>query len=204
MKLHYMRSMNPRKACVVAKHLELPVEYVLIDVARGGLQRPEYLALNPNGLAPVLEVEGRTIWESAAIMVYFALRAGSELWPVRDPNKQVDVVRWMTWDAWQFGPCAGTFYFEHLIKPHLLKLPTDAEAVRQQLEPFHRLARVLDSHLRDHEFLANDALSLADFCVGVLLPWAEEIHLPIAEYPNVQRWHARLMELPAWRNPWPE
>jgi glutathione S-transferase len=51
--------------------------------------------------------------------------------------------------------------------------------------------------------LVGDRLSIADFCVGVLVPHAAEIELPVADYQNIQRWHGRLMELDAWRDPWP-
>lgn len=203
MKLHYMRTMNPRKACATAKHLNLPVEYVPIDVARGGLQSADYLGLNPNGLAPVLEDDGYTLWESAAIMAYFAVKARSPLWPAEDPAKQVEVLRWISWDLCHFAPHAGAFYFENDIKPRFGLGAPDAEALRAAAPAFHKSAHILDRHLATREYLVGDTLTIADFCVGVLLPDAGEIELPVADYRHIQRWHERLMSLPAWRDPWP-
>ena len=201
MKLHYMKSMNPRKCCATAKHLGLDVEYVPIDFTKGGLSAPEYLALNPNGRAPVLEDEGRTIWESAAIMLHFALKARSSMWPANDPQRQVEVLRWISWDASEFAPCTGTYYFENYIKPNLFGAPADQAAIDAKTRRLHDSARVLDNHLARHEFLAGRGLTIADFIVAVLLPVATEIGLPLEGYTNVQRWHAQLMKIDAWR--WP-
>jgi glutathione S-transferase len=199
-----MKSMNPRKCCATAKHLGLDVEYVPIDFTKGGLSAPEYLALNPNGRAPVLEDEGKTIWESAAIMLHLALKAGSSMWPANDPQRQVEVLRWISWDAFHFAPHAGTIYFENYIKPQIGLGEADQRQIEASTPPLHQAAAVLDAHLAGQEFVAGDRLTIADFCVGVLLPQAEEIELPLGGYANIQRWHAGLMKLEAWRNPWPE
>ena len=54
MKLYYYETLNPQKACAVAKYLGSPVEFVRIDLAKGENRKPEYLALNPNGKVPTL------------------------------------------------------------------------------------------------------------------------------------------------------
>ena len=55
MKLFYEQTINPRKACVVARYLNSPVDYVHIDLSKGENRTPEYLAINPNGKVPALE-----------------------------------------------------------------------------------------------------------------------------------------------------
>ena len=86
MKLYYFETMNPRKACVTAKYLGSPVEYVRLDARKGEHKSPAHLARNPNGKVPVLVDGDKTLWESAAIMVYLANKAGSDLWPARGPR----------------------------------------------------------------------------------------------------------------------
>jgi len=198
-KLYYFKTMNPRKACAAAKYLDVPVEYVQIRNPRA----PEHLARDPNGRVPVLEDGGTTILESAAIMVHLSMKAGSDFWPSADPRRQVEVLRWISWDAFHFAPHAGSFYFENLIKTQFKLGRPDPAALEASVAPFHKAAKVLDTHLANHKYLVGDALSVADFVVAVLLPWAEEIELPVAEYANIGRWHADLMQLDAWRNPWP-
>lgn len=203
MRLHYMQTMNPRKVCALAKHLRIPLEYVLVNVRAGGLRSPEFLALNPNGRVPVLEDGETVIWESAAIMVHLAAKAGSDMWPLNDPRTQAEIVRWISWDASDFAPSTGTYYFENYVKPNLFGAPPDQAAIDAKTRRLHDSARVLDKHLAGHEYLVGSTLTIADFIVAVLLPIATEIGLPLEGYSNVQRWHAQLMKLEAWRDPWP-
>ena len=115
MKLYYSETLNPRKACAVAKYLNSPVEYVHVDLAKGEHRKPPFLAINPNGKVPALEDGEKRIWESNAIMGYLAQAAGSDIWP-RD-DRQIEVLRWLSWDAQHFSRHAGTLYFENIIKP---------------------------------------------------------------------------------------
>lgn len=61
----------------------------------------------------------------------------------------------------------------------------------------------MNDHLRGRKFLLGDALTIADFSVGVTLPYADKAKIPVGEFPEVLRWHDRLIELPAWREPFP-
>jgi glutathione S-transferase len=205
MKLFYMPTMNPRKVCAAAKYLGSPLEYVRIDVEHGELKQPHYLALNPNGRAPVLQKDdGTTLWESAAIMAYLAQQAGrSDFWPSDDPERQVEVVRWISWDLCEWMQNTGAFYFEHHIKPMFGMGDPDRAALAEKVEPLHAAARVLDAHLEGKPFLTGDAPTVADFCTGVLLPYQKEIELPLADFRNIQRWRERLLEIEAFRDPWP-
>jgi glutathione S-transferase len=202
MKLYYAETMNPRKVCAVAKHLGLPIEFVRVDLRNGEQRTPDYLAINPNGKVPLLIDGDLHLWESTAIMVHLAVKAGSDLWP-SDARGQVEVLRWLSWDLTHFSRHGATLYFEHVIKAYIgLGEPRPA-AVEEATGFFRNFAAVLDAHLATREFLVDGKLSIADFSVGVLLPWAREARLPIEEFPNVVRWHERMLALPAWREPFP-
>ena len=92
MKLYYAETLNPRKVCAVARYLNVPVEFARVDLSKGENRTAAFLALNPNGKVPVLEIAGRTLWEANAIMCYLARAAQSDLWP--DDERQIDVIRW--------------------------------------------------------------------------------------------------------------
>jgi glutathione S-transferase len=94
-------------------------------------------------------------------------------------------------------------YFEHHIKPFLGLGDVNPAAVEEANGFYKRFAAVLDAHLAQREYLVGDKLSIADFGVGVLLPWMNDAKLPIQDFANVMRWHERLMALPAWREPFP-
>lgn len=202
MKLYYAEVLNPRKACALARHVGAPVTFVHVDLAKGEHRRPAFLALNPNGKVPVLETEGGSLWESSAIMCFLARRTGSPLWPEEEEG-QIELLRWLSWDGQHFAPAAGGLYFEHVIRPMFGLGPPDPAAVETATGDFRKYARVLDDHLQGRAYLLGDALSVADFAVAAALPYAEAARIPLADFPAVARWHARLEALPAWREPFP-
>ena len=202
MKLFYMETLNPRKACAVARYLNSPAQFVRVDLAKGEQRTPEFLAINPNGKVPALQDGDTTLWEADAIMGYLARAAQSDLWPA-DGRRQIDLMRWLSWNAQHFTRHAGTLYFQYLIKPAFGMGGPDPTAVDEATGYFRRFAAVLNDHLRGRRYLVGDALTIADFSVAVALPYAGAAHIPIAEFPEIDRWHARLNELPAWREPFP-
>jgi len=201
-KLYYAETLNPRKACAVVKHLNSPVEFVRVDLGKGEHKSPAFAAMNPNLKVPVLDIGTRTIWESNAILCFLARFAGSELWP--EDERQVDVMRWLNWDAQHFAPAAGAFYFEYIIKPMFGIGKPDAAALGEATANFRKYGAVLNDHLRGRRYLLGDQLTVADFAVAITLPYAKAAHIPVAEFPEIERWHERLCELPAWREPFPE
>jgi len=200
-KLYYAEVLNPRKACAVAKYLDSPVDYVRVDLRQGEHLTPSFRAINPNAKIPVLEDGERTIWEADAIMCHLARRAGSELWPHDD--RQVDVLRWMSWNHVHFTRHAGQLYFEHVIKPRFGGRPANEAKVAEALKAFPVAAAVLEAHLAERSFLVGDALTLADFAVAGTLPYAAEARLPLDAFPAIRRWHDRLLAVDAWREPFP-
>jgi glutathione S-transferase len=203
MQLYYFETLNPRKACAVARYLNSPVEFKRIDLGKGEQKSPQFLAINPNGKVPALSDGGLKLWEANAIMCYLAKAAGSELWP-SDTAGQIDLQRWLSWNSEHFTRHAGSLYFQHLIKPRFLGQAPDAKAVEEATGFFKQFAQVLDDHLRDRPYLLGERLSLADFAVAVTLPYAQEAKIPVAGFPAIVRWHDRLTELPAWRQPFPD
>ena len=202
MKLYYFETLNPRKACAVARYLNSPVEFVRVDLGKGEHKKPEFLAINPNGKVPALVDGDRRLWEANAIMAHLARAADSDLWP-RD-DRQIELTRWLSWNADHFTRHAGTLYFQHIIKPALLRAEPDPKAVEEAISFLRPFAQVLNDHLRGRKYLLGDTLTIADFAVGVTLPYAEKAKIPVDEFPEIERWHARLNELPAWRQPFPE
>lgn len=202
MKLYYFDVLNPRKVCALARYLNLPVEFVHVDLGKGAHKTPAFLAMNPNAKVPVLVDGATTLWESNAILCYLARKAGSDLWPADE--RQFEVLRWLMWDATEFAPQAGTLYFEHVIKSRFGIGGPDPAEVQQATQGFLRFAAVLEAHLRGRSFLVGEALSVADFAVAISLPYAQQAQLPLQDFPEIRRWHAQMNALPAWREPFPE
>ena len=201
MQLYYFETSNPRKACAVARHLNVPVDFVRLDLTKGENKTPEYLAINPNGKVPALVDGDVCLWEATAIMCYLADKAGSDLWP--KDSRQIEVLRWISWDLMHFSRHAGTLFFQHAIKARFGFGDPDPAAVEEAMGFFRRFAAILNEHLKGRQYLVGDGLTVADFSVGSLLPDAAAAKLPLEEFPEIQRWYAQLEQLPAWREPFP-
>lgn len=202
MKLFYATTLNPRKACAVARYLDTPVTFVYVDLLKGEHHSPAYLAINPNARVPALVDGDTTLWEADAIMCHLARKAGSELWP-SDSARQIEVMRWLSWNSQHFSSHTSALYFEYLIKPVLGLGAANAPAVEQAVSGFRRSAAVLDHHLRDRRYAAGDDITVADFALASGFPYAGDTHVPFNDYPHVARWYAELDALPAWRDPYP-
>jgi glutathione S-transferase len=203
MRLHYSDTLAPRKTCAAARHLGLPIAFRFVDLERGAHKAPEYLAINPNGKVPALEDGALRLWESNAIICHLAMRAGSNLWP-RDAAGQVEALRWMSWEADALNRHGGALYFEHIIKPRFALGPPEEAVLAAETRHFRAAASVVEAHLDGRRFLLGDALSVADFAVAAVLPYAGAAQIPLADFPRMARWHDRLMALPAWADPYPK
>ncbi|MGL4285533.1 MAG: glutathione S-transferase family protein [Phreatobacter sp.] len=201
MKLYYFDTLNPRKACVAARYLKSPVSFVHVDLSKGENRKPEFLAVNPNGKVPALTDGDRSLWEADAIMCYLADKAGSDIWP-RD-DRQIDVVRWLSWNAQHFTRHAGVLYFEHVIKARFGLGEPNHQAIDEATAHLRRFAAVLNDHLSGRDWLVGDRLTVADFATAVTLPYADKAQIPLADFPAIVHWHDRLNQLEAWREPFP-
>ncbi len=201
MKLYYSDILSARKACAVARYLNSDIEYVYLDLAKGDQQKPAYLAINPNGKVPTLIDGNRRLWEADAVICALAEKAGSDLWP-RDA-RQIDIVSWFSWNAQHLYRHAGALYFEHIVKRRFGIGEPDPAVVEQEIGEFRRYAAVLNAHLESHQWLVGGDLTVADFSVGITLPYARQAAMPLHEFPAVRRWHDRLSQIEAWREPFP-
>jgi glutathione S-transferase len=201
MQLYYSDILSSRKACAVARYLKSPVEFRYLDLLKGDQQQPAYLAVNPNGKVPTLIDGEHVVWEADAVICYLAKRAGSDLWP--DDLRQIDIIRWFSWNAQHFYRHGGTLYFENIVKRRFGLGEPDAAAVREAQEEFRRYAAVLTEHLEDRQWLVGDAITVADFSVAITLPYADQAAMPLSEFPVVRRWLDRLNAIEAWREPFP-
>ena len=75
--------------------------------------------------------------------------------------------------------------------------------LRKRRASFKQFAQVLERSPARAQVSAGRALTIADFAVGVTLPYAAKAKIPVGGFPEIERWHARLNELPAWREPFP-
>jgi glutathione S-transferase len=200
MKLYVFPTGRVLAIVALKNHLALDCEVQPIDLGRGDQLTPQYLALNPNKKMPTLEHDGFALWESNAILFYLAARhPDRELWP-SDVRCQADVLRWLAWESahWD-AESIGMVSYEKASKVVLGLGPSDPAFVARGEQNFRRFAAVLNDSLKGKACLVGEQLTIADFSVGGLVPSAERVGLPVADFPEIVRWYKGLAALPAWR-----
>ena len=203
MRIYWIKAQAPRRVLALAKHLGLEADFVAIDLKSGGLKSPEFAALNPNKKAPVL-VDGETVlWESSAIMAYLCNKAGSDMWPTQ-PNEQVEVLRWLSWNDCHWAPAVAPFYFEHIVKSTFGLGPPNREPLKAGVPELLRYASVLDGQLAGRAYVTLGRLTIADFYLASMANYWCESEMPLEGHTNIVRWLDGLARIPAWAKPWPE
>jgi glutathione S-transferase len=195
-------SPNVRKVSAVIAHLGIDdIEHQLVNLAKGEHKQADFLAINPMGKLPALADErGLILWESNAICQFLCDRAGDSSFYPRDAQRRADIARWLFWEASAWAQPVEILTHENVRKPMLGVGEPDANRVKQGEEQFRPLAALLDEHLSTRKFLVGDTVTLADFVVAGAATYIERGRFPIADFPHLQAWWARLNEIPAWKD----
>lgn len=181
-------SSNVKKVLWCAEELGLPYERIDAGGAFGRLADPEFRALNPNGMVPVIEDDGVVAWESNAIVRYLAARHGAgTLWP-EDPAVRVLGDRWMDWVHLMAAPYAT------VVGNVVRKAPADRDhaAVAAGIERLSELFARVDAHLAREPYLGGAAFTMADIPLGAYIYAWFEMPIERPAMPHLEDWYHRL------------
>ncbi len=192
MRLHdNIESGNGYKARLILKLTGRPFTWVGYDTYAGETRTPAFLALNPVGKIPVLELDdGLLLPESNAILWYCA--DGTPNLP-EDPRDRAQVLRWMCFEQYSHEPFIGvarswlTHYPED--EKRMALLPEKQAGGREALA-------VMDGHLAEHDWFVGDTYSIADIALYVYTHVAGEGGIELAPYPAVRAWLDRVAAQP--------
>jgi glutathione S-transferase len=200
MKLYFHPfSGNSRRVLLVATHLDVPLERIEIDLPKGEQRGAPHKSRNPNGLVPVLEDDGFVLWESRAIMQYLAERTPGQTLLPTGVRERADVQRWLYWCAAHMAPSNTILVFENFVKARTGRGEPDPAAIARGEALVAQNAAILDAHLADKTWVAQDRLTLADLSLSASFALAGPARLPIAPYANLRAWLGRVQELDAWK-----
>jgi len=186
---------NGYKVSILLEELKLPYNVIFVDLEKKEQKKTEYLKLNPNGRIPTIvdhDNDDFTVFESGAILIYLAEKSGQFL-PSDNKERSV-VLQWLMFQMGGVGPMQGQAHVFYRYTPKKIKY-----AIERYQKETMRLYTVLDTQLKEHEYLAGD-LSIADIATwpGVRsFRWAG---LDIENLPHLQRWLDVLSERPAFQN----
>lgn len=177
---------------------ELGLEHVRHNAGGsfGGLDTPEYAAMNPNGLVPTIRDNGFALWESQAIIRYLARTYGHGGLMPDDPQQAAVADQWMEWSA---GTANRAIFpvFWSLVRTEPAE--RDMAAVAAQARRAGETLRVIDNHLADRAFVAGETLTVGDIPLGAMMYRYVNLDIERPELPNLERWYARLCERPAYQ-----
>lgn len=179
---------NCYKPRLLLAKLGRPFRHVETSSLDGSTRTPEFLARNPNGKVPLLELEdGRTLAESNAMLLY--LGEGTRFLPA-DSFDRALIAQWLFFEQYSHEPYIA-------VRRAVLKYPSRArEATSEKLAATlaggEKALAVMEAQLAKTPFLAGYALSVADIALYAYTHEAEVGGFDLARYPAVMRWLARV------------
>ena len=178
---------NCHKVRVTLDALGLPYQWNEIDILRGTTRTPEFLAMNPNGKVPVIEIEpGTYLSESNAILCYLA--DGTRLLPEARLAK-AQVLQWLFFEQYSHEPYIAVARF-------LRKFHPDPESQRaiadSKMAGGYRALDVMESHLSRGPFFVADRFTIADIALFAYTHAAADGGFDLGRFPAVGAWIDRV------------
>ncbi|EPZ9322237.1 glutathione S-transferase family protein [Salmonella enterica subsp. enterica] len=191
-------STNVKKVLWTLEELELPYDQILAGGKYGVNQDADYLAMNPNGLVPLLKDDETDLllWESNAIVRYLAAQYGqNRLW-VDNPARRAEGEKWMDWANQTLSPA------HRVILMGLVRTPPekrDQAAIEAGIEKCDSLFALLDDALAHQSWFSGDNFGTGDIAIAPFVYNLLNVDLKWTPRPNLERWYQQLTERPAFR-----
>jgi len=196
-------SINVRKVLWLAHELSLPLEREDWGSGFQSTRTPEFLALNPNGLVPVLLDQGFVLWESNSICRYLAARQQrADLLPaptVHDGSlaRRARVEQWMDWQA---GELNNAWRYVFMARVRKSPAHRDEAAIAASESAWHQHMSLLEAQLLSQgPWVMGADFTLADIVLGLSVNRWRMTPMQRPRLPAVEAYHERLMQRPGYR-----
>lgn len=193
---------NPRRVRVFLAEKGIDVPLVQVNMQQGEHKTPEFLAKNPSGKVPVLELDdGTCIGESVAICRYFEAlqpepslfgRTPAEIGRIDMVNRQLEFeLLGPIGQAWVNGPIVA-----RMAAGRFTQIPEAKALGEKAARAFYQR---LDRQLAAQPFMAGDAFSVADITALCVIDFASKlVNLePDRALANLWRWHDAVSSRPS-------
>ena len=186
------RSGNSYKVRLALAQLDIDHELMEVDILQGETRTPEFLAMNPSGHVPLLQVApGKFLPESNAILWFLA--DGTPLLS-SDPVERAATLQWMFFEQHALEPNLGAAWFWLV----LVKGGRDLQqhAFEDWMEEGYRALGVMEKHLSQSEFLVDGRYSIADIALYAYTHIAHQCDYDLTSFPAVRGWLDRVADQP--------
>ncbi|KAH8296894.1 hypothetical protein KR044_000172, partial [Drosophila immigrans] len=191
--LYGLEASPPTRSCLLLlKALELPYDFVQVNLLAGEHMLPDFLQKNPQHTVPTLEDDGACIWDSHAIMPYLVGKYAptDALYP-KDYCQRAIVDQRLHYDS-------GTM-FNNTLRPMTRPVIFLGETVIEQskIDAVAEVYDLVETLLGDNDYVAGTDLSIADFSfVTTICSLMVFLELESGKYPKIAAWMERMKELP--------
>jgi glutathione S-transferase len=181
-----MSSINVKKVVWTAQELALDIQRTEAGGLFGVVKTPQYMALNPNSLVPVIEDDGYVLWESNVIVRYLcAKHSPGELYPA-DLHERFDAERWMDWQQTTLNPASRPGFWQLVRTPPEQRNAAVLAASNAAVET---LMALLDEHLAQRRYMVGERFTVADIAIACEAHRWFGLPQPRQERPHLERWY---------------
>ena len=187
----FLDSGNGYKIRLALHQLGIAFERIEVDILDGKTRTPDFLAKNPNGRIPLIELEnGDFLAESNAIL--FFLTEGTPLLP-EDRWLRAQILQWMFFEQYSHEPNIATSRFW---LRHVELTPERRTALEQKSTQGYAALGVMEGHLSRYPFFVGDRYSIADIALYAYTHVADEGGFDLGRFPAVRAWLERVRAQP--------
>ena len=182
---------NCYKVKLLLEQLQHPYQWEEIDIMQGTTRTVEFLAMNPNGKVPTLEIEpGVFLAESNAILCYLA--DATDFWPT-DRLHRSETLQWLFFEQYSHAPyiAVARFIGKYLPTDH-----TRRAELPRLLERGSQALNVMEQHLAKRDYFVGERYSIADIALFAYTHQADIGGLDLSRYPAIQAWMRRIVSQP--------
>lgn len=188
---------NSYKAALTMELADVPWQPIFVDFFNGETRTPEFKQLNPMGEAPVLVDNDKILSQSGAIQKYIAAKTGK--FSGETSKENYEILRWVLWDNHKMSSLAGTTRF---LANFLPEEKRPLEVIKWHKARLRVSLKVLDHNLRENDWLVGEKITLADIACCGYLYYPEPFGFDRKEWPNIDRWLARISSQNGWKHPY--
>lgn len=189
--LYGYSTQNTLKTLYVLEEIGADFEFEFVNLGEGAQRTDEFRKKTPVGKVPLLEHKGEYLFESGAICRYVANVTDSALYPA-DKMQRAQVDQWLDFFSCHLGRWFSTLFYEAVIKPKFNLGEPDEAGKAEAIKFAHLQLRMVDDLLQKSDWLANDALSIADLFAFAYIEQYRVIDFSLEDYPNVRAWFERI------------
>jgi glutathione S-transferase len=190
----YAASGNCWKVRQILELTGQPFRWVDTDSNAGATRTPEFLAMNPNGKVPLVELDdGARITESNAILAHFA---EGTVWLPAPGLPRTRVFEWLFFEQYSHEPYIAVA--RNWIR-FLKAKQSYADRLPDVWARGNRALGVMEQRLRNHSWLTDGGMTIADIALFAYTHVAEEGEFDLSPYPGVRAWLERSKQHPGIR-----